>query len=244
MNPVALITGASRGIGRAAAELLAERGYRVMLNYHRSHGQALSLERELTASGADVQAFRADVADPRQVEAMVAACRRRFGRLDVLVNNAGVADMGLLTEVTDERWERLWHINVGGVFYTCRAALPLMIREKRGKIINISSLWGIAGASCEAAYSATKAAVIGLTKALAKEVGPSGIQVNCIAPGAVETDMNAGLDASALEALREETPLGRLGTPREIAAAIAFLASEEADFITGQVLSPNGGLVI
>lgn len=244
MNQVALITGASRGIGRTTAELLARRGYRVMINYHQSEEQALSLERELTASGADVRAFRADVSDPRQVEAMVEACRRRFGRLDVLVNNAGVADMGLLTEVTDERWERLWHINVGGVFYTCRAALPLMIREKRGKIINISSLWGIAGASCEAAYSATKAAVIGLTKALAKEVGPSGIQVNCIAPGAVETDMNAGLDASALEALREETPLGRLGTPREIAAAVAFLASEEADFITGQVLSPNGGLVI
>ncbi len=244
MNRIALITGASRGIGRAAAELLAERGYRLMLNYFRSEGSALELKQKLTAAGADAEIFQADVGDPRQAEAMAEACCKRFGRVDVLINNAGIADVGLLTEVTDERWDRLWRVNVGGVFYTCRAVLPRMIREKRGKIINLSSIWGIAGASCEAAYSATKAAVIGLTKALAKEVGPSGIQVNCIAPGAVETDMNAALDEAALRSLREETPLGRLGTPREIAAAIAFLASEESDFITGQVLSPNGGLVI
>ena len=244
MNRIALITGASRGIGRAAAELLAERGYRLMLNYFRSEGSALELKQKLTAAGADAEIFQADVGDPRQAEAMAEACCKRFGRVDVLINNAGIADVGRLTEVTDERWDRLWRVNVGGVFYTCRAVLPRMIREKRGKIINLSSIWGIAGASCEAAYSATKAAVIGLTKALAKEVGPSGIQVNCIAPGAVETDMNAALDEAALRSLREETPLGRLGTPREIAAAIAFLASEESDFITGQVLSPNGGLVI
>ena len=244
MNRIALITGASRGIGRAAAELLAERGYRLMLNYFRSEGSALELKQKLTAAGAGAEIFQADVGDPRQAEAMAEACCKRFGRVDVLINNAGIADVGLLTEVTDERWDRLWRVNVGGVFYTCRAVLPRMIREKRGKIINLSSIWGIAGASCEAAYSAAKAAVIGLTKALAKEVGPSGIQVNCIAPGAVETDMNAALDEAALRSLREETPLGRLGTPREIAAAIAFLASEESDFITGQVLSPNGGLVI
>ena len=244
MNRTALITGASRGIGRAAAELLAERGYRLMLNYFRSEGSVQELKQKLTAAGADAEIFQADVGDPRQAEAMAEACCKRFGRVDVLINNAGIADVGLLTEVTDERWDRLWRVNVGGVFYTCRAVLPGLIREKRGKIINLSSIWGIAGASCEAAYSATKAAVIGLTKALAKEVGPSGIQVNCIAPGAVETDMNAALDEAALRSLREETPLGRLGTPREIAAAIAFLASEESDFITGQVLSPNGGLVI
>ena len=244
MNRTALITGASRGIGRAAAELLAECGYRLMLNYFRSEGSVQELKQKLTAAGADAEIFQADVGDPRQAEAMAEACCKRFGRVDVLINNAGIADVGLLTEVTDERWDRLWRVNVGGVFYTCRAVLPGMIREKRGKIINLSSIWGIAGASCEAAYSATKAAVIGLTKALAKEVGPSGIQVNCIAPGAVETDMNAALDEAALRSLREETPLGRLGTPREIAAAIAFLASEESDFITGQVLSPNGGLVI
>ena len=244
MNRTALITGASRGIGRAAAELLAERGYRLMLNYFRSEGSVQELKQKLTAAGADAEIFQADVGDPRQAEAMAEACCKRFGRVDVLINNAGIADVGLLTEVTDERWDRLWRVNVGGVFYTCRAVLPGMIREKRGKIINLSSIWGIAGASCEAAYSATKAAVIGLTKALAKEVGPSGIQVNCIAPGAVETDMNAALDEAALRSLREETPLGPLGTPREIAAAIAFLASEESDFITGQVLSPNGGLVI
>lgn len=175
---------------------------------------------------------------------MAEACCKRFGRVDVLINNAGIADVGLLTEVTDERWDRLWRVNVGGVFYTCRAVLPGMIREKRGKIINLSSIWGSRVPPVRRAYSATKAAVIGLSQGLAKEVGPSGIQVNCIAPGAVETDMNAALDEAALRSLREETPLGRLGTPREIAAAIAFLASEESDFITGQVLSPNGGLVI
>ena len=244
MNRTALITGASRGIGRAAAELLAERGYRLMLNYFRSEGSVQELKQKLTAAGADAEIFQADVGDPRQAEAMAEACCKRFARVDVLINNAGIADVGLLTEVTDERWDRLWRVNVGGVFYTCRAVLPGMIREKRGKIINLSSIWGIAGASCEVHYSAAKSAVIGFTKALAKEVGPSGIQVNCIAPGAVETDMNAALDEAALRSLREETPLGRLGTPREIAAAIAFLASEESDFITGQVLSPNGGLVI
>ena len=151
MNRTALITGASRGIGRAAAELLAERGYRLMLNYFRSEGSVQELKQKLTAAGADAEIFQADVGDPRQAEAMAEACCKRFGRVDVLINNAGIADVGLLTEVTDERWDRLWRVNVGGVFYTCRAVLPGMIREKRGKIINLSSIWGIAGASCEAA---------------------------------------------------------------------------------------------
>ena len=234
-----IITGGAQGIGKAiASQLVAMGGRAVIVDINpvtgeetcRELGNAAFYAVDLADAGQVVRVFEQIIADEKHV--------------DVLINNAGIADVGLLTEVTDERWDRLWRVNVGGVFYTCRAVLPGMIREKRGKIINLSSIWGIAGASCEAAYSATKAAVIGLTKALAKEVGPSGIQVNCIAPGAVETDMNAALDEAALRSLREETPLGRLGTPREIAAAIAFLASEESDFITGQVLSPNGGLVI
>lgn len=175
---------------------------------------------------------------------MAEACCKRFGRVDVLINNAGIADVGLLTEVTDERWDRLWRVNVGGVFYTCRAVLPGMIREKRGKIINLSSIWGIAGASCEAAYSATKAAVIGLDQGIGQGGRPFRYPGQLHRPRGGGNRHERRPGRTALRSLREETPLGRLGTPREIAAAIAFLASEESDFITGQVLSPNGGLVI
>lgn len=239
-----LITGASRGIGRAAAELFAERGCRVLLNYHRSREAAEELERELTARGADVMAYGADVSDREQVERMAAACERRFGGADVLVCNAGIARQGLFTDLTPQEWREMMGVHVDGAFHCCRAVLPGMIRKKEGSIVLVSSIWGLTGASCEVAYSTAKAALIGMTKALAKEVGPSGIRVNCVAPGVVDTAMNAALDGETLASLREETPLGRLGTPREIAQAIAFLASPEASFITGQVLSPNGGFVI
>ena len=202
------------------------------------------LKQKLTAAGADAEIFQADVGDPRQAEAMAEACCKRFGRVDVLINNAGIADVGLLTEVTDERWDRLWRVNVGGVFYTCRAVLPGMIREKRGKIINLSSIWGIAGASCEAAYSATKAAVIGLTKALAKEVGPSGITVNCIAPGVIHTPMLDCFSQEELGQLVEQTPIGRLGRGEDVAALALFLASEQAEFITGQIICADGGFAL
>ena len=239
-----LITGASRGIGRAAAELFAERGCRVLLNYHRSREAAEELERELTARGADVMAYGADVSDREQVERMAAACERLFGGADVLVCNAGIARQGLFTDLTPQEWREMMGVHVDGAFHCCRAVLPGMIRKKEGSIVLVSSVWGLTGASCEVAYSTAKAALIGMTKALAKEVGPSGIRVNCVAPGVVDTAMNAALDGETLASLREETPLGRLGTPREIAQAIAFLASPEASFITGQVLSPNGGFVI
>lgn len=239
-----LITGASRGIGRAAAELFAERGYRVLLNYRRSKAAAEELERELAARGADVMAYGADVADRAQVEAMADACERRFGGVDVLVCNAGIARQGLFTDLTPEEWREMMGIHVDGAFHCCQAVLPGMIRKKEGSILLVSSIWGMTGASCEVAYSTAKAALIGMTKALAKEVGPSGIRVNCVAPGVVDTAMNAALDGETLASLREETPLGRLGTPLEIAQAIVFLASPEASFITGQVLSPNGGFVI
>lgn len=239
-----LITGASRGIGRAAAELFAERGCRVLLNYHRSREAAEELERELTARGADVMAYGADVSDREQVERMAAACERRFGGADVLVCNAGIARQGLFTDLTPQEWREMMGVHVDGAFHCCRAVLPGMIRKKEGSIVLVSSIWGLTGASCEVAYSTAKAALIGMTKALAKEVGPSGIRVNCVAPGVVDTAMNAALDGETLASLWEETPLGRLGTPREIAQTIAFLASPEASFITGQVLSPNGGFVI
>lgn len=243
-QPVVLITGGSRGIGREAARLFAARGYRVLIGYHRSREAAERLEGELTAAGADAMSYGVDVSVPAQVRGLIAACLSRFGRLDVLVNNAGLASQKLVTEVTDEEWNRLLAVNVSGAFYCCREALPAMLREHRGAIVNVSSMWGIAGASCEVAYSAAKAALIGLTRALAREVGPSGIRVNCVAPGAADTDMLASLTAEDRRALAEETPLGRIGTPEEMAHAICFLASEEASFITGQVLSPNGGLVI
>lgn len=238
----ALITGASRGIGRTAARILARDGFAVALNYFRSQSGAESLMREINDTyGMNIaNIYKADVSDRGQVEEMF----RAVGDVDVLVNNAGVAQQKLFTDITVEDWDRMLAVDVTGVFHCCQCALPPMIRRKRGKIINISSMWGQVGASCEVHYSAAKAAVIGLTKALAKEVGPSGIQVNCIAPGVVDTAMNAALDADTLCELCGETPLGRIGTTEDIAEAVAFLASGRSDFITGQVLGVNGGMVI
>jgi len=236
----ALITGASRGIGAAAARTLAAEGYSLVLNYHTGREEAESL----AASLPDASAVGADISDPAQAQALVREAERIYGKIDLLVNNAGVAQQKLFTELTEEDWDRLFDVDVKGVFLVCRAALPGMLRRHQGSIVNVSSIWGLTGASCEVHYSAAKAAVIGLTKALAKEVGPSGIRVNCVAPGVVETRMNAALGEEALSALREDTPLNMLGTPEDIAAAIAFLGGEKARFITGQVLSPNGGFVI
>lgn len=187
----------------------------MLLNYHRSREAAEELERELTARGADVMAYGADVSDREQVERMAAACERRFGGADVLVCNAGIARQGLFTDLTPQEWREMMGVHVDGAFHCCRGrSCPGMIRKKEGSIVLVSSVWGLTGASCEVAYSTAKAALIGMTKALAKEVGPSGIRVNCVAPGVVDTAMNAALDGETLASLREETPLGRLGTPR------------------------------
>ena len=229
-----LITGASRGIGAACARVFAKSGYDVIINYKNSKKEALELAEEIGA-----ETICADVSDSAQVAEMFKAA----GEVDVLVNNAGISGFYMLDAMSDDEWDRLIGVNLSGVFYCTRAVLPQMLRRKSGAIVNISSMWGICGASCETAYSASKAGVIGLTKALAKEVGPSGIRVNCIAPGAVDTDMNKKLGEDAIKELCEETPLGRLGKPEEVARAILFLADDEG-FITGQVLSPNGGLVI
>ena len=236
----ALITGASRGIGRATATRLAHDGFSVVINYFRSEKYALSLAEELTAQGACAETYMADVSDRGQVEKMF----QKYGNIDVLVNNAGIAQQKLFLDITGDDWDRMFGTDVKGVFNCCQCALPHMIHIKKGKIINISSMWGQAGASCEVHYSAAKAAVIGLTKALAKELGPSNIQVNCIAPGVIDTEMNRGFDKATVEELKSETPLCRLGTPEDIASAISFLASQDADFITGQVFGVNGGFII
>lgn len=244
MNGTVLITGASRGIGRACALAFAKEGFCIAANYCTHEKEALSLREEIRAAGAACEIFRADVADRAEVDSMVRGVSGAFGTVNVLVNNAGMAQQKLFTDITEEEWRRMFDVNVTGMFHCTQAVLPGMIQKKRGKIVNISSIWGISGASCEVHYSASKAAVIGFTKALAKEVGPSGIQVNCVAPGVVDTDMNAALDQGTREMLKEETPLGLLGTPEDIAQAVLFLAGDGAKFITGQVLSPNGGIVI
>ena len=239
-----LITGASRGIGAAAARVFASEGWNVALNYCRSRDQALSLAAELSAGGVEAVALEGDVSDPDQASALVEAAAS-MGSLDALVCCAGIAlPQQLLTDTTDRQWRQVMGVDLDGVFYTMRAACPHMVRRQRGSIVTVSSMWGITGGSCEAAYSAAKAGVIGLTKAMAKELGPSHIRVNCVAPGVIDTEMNGQLSQEIKDALAEETPLERLGTPEDVAQAVWFLASPAGDFFTGQVLSPNGGYLI
>lgn len=231
----ALITGAARGIGAATARALAADGWRVIVNYSKSRAEARALAAELGGV-----AVCADVADDAAVKAMIDAA----GRIDLLVNNAGVSYYGLLTDMTPEECRELLDVNIGGAVACCRYVLPQMISRKSGSIINVSSIWGLRGASCEVMYSASKAAIIGLTRALAKEVGPSGIRVNCVAPGAIETDMLSGFSVEDKAAIAQGTPLLRLGAPEDPAGLIAFLASDAAGFITGQVICSDGGLAL
>ena len=240
-----LITGASGGIGAAMAEAFARAGYGLVLHYHKGEDRARALAARLTENcSVPALPLCADLSDTAAVQAMFERAAEEFGFIDTLVNNAGIAEQKLFTDLTDEAWDRMIDVNLSGTFRTCRAALPEMIRKKQGTIINVSSMWGQVGASCEVAYSAAKAGVIGLTKALAKEVAPSGITVNCIAPGAIRTPMLDCFTEEDLAALAEETPVGRIGTPEDVAASAIFLASEGARFITGQVLGVNGGFVI
>lgn len=240
MNKTVLITGASRGIGAATALYFAQNNYRVALNYYRSQAAVETLAAKLKTQGADVLTVCGDVADPAQAEKTVKTVAEHFGRLDVLINNAGIAQQKLLTDITDEDYNRMLGVNLNGVFYCCRAAASYMLHEHSGSIVNVSSVWGVAGASMETHYSAAKAGVVGFTKALAKELGPSNIRVNCVAPGVIDTEMNANFSAEDLKALADETPLGRLGTAEEVAEAIYFFA-DRAAFVTGQVLGVDGG---
>ena len=232
MQKTALVTGSSRGIGAGIAQRLAADGWKVILHYNESEQQALALAVELNAP-----AFRADVTDPEQVDELF----RRAGPVDLLVCNAGVMDYNLFTDVTEDRWRHILGVNTDGVYRCCRRAIPHMVHKKAGRILIISSVWGVYGASCEVAYSASKAALIGLTKGLAKELGPSGIRVNCIAPGVIDTDMLAQFDFADRKALAEDTPLGRIGTVDDVAELAAFLASDKASFITGQIIGCDGG---
>ena len=240
----ALVTGGSRGIGAAVARLCARRGWGVAVGFNHGEAAAQTLAQELQTLGVPALAVRADVADAGQVDQMVDNVLEKFCQLDILVCSAGISHVGLISQIDEDQWRRLFAVNVDGVHHCCRAVLPHMLARKSGSIVTVSSMWGQVGASCEAAYSATKGAVIAYTKALAKELGPSNIRVNCVAPGVIDTEMNAHLSPEDLAALAEETPLSRIGTPEEVASAIAFLASDEASFLTGQVLAPNGGLVI
>lgn len=244
MSKTVLITGASKGIGAATAILFAEKGYNVILNYNSSAESALLLEHSLKDNGYSALAYSADVSKSNDVARMVNDVISRFGKIDVLINNAGIAQQKLFTDISDSDWDKMVSVNLTGTFNCCRAVVPYMVREKRGCIINTSSVWGMTGASCEVHYSAVKAGIIGLTKALAKELGPSGIRVNCVAPGVIGTRMNSGLSVEDLANLADETPLGRIGKTQEVAATSLFLASDDAEFITGQVISPNGGFVI
>lgn len=231
----ALITGSSRGIGAAIARQLASDGWEVNINYYKSAEKAQALANELSS-----RAFCADVSDSAAVSEMF----RELGPVDLLVCNAGIAWTGLLTDMTDAEWRRLFAVNVDGVFNCCREAIPHMVNAKSGCIINTASILGVAGGSCEAAYSATKGAVIALTRALAKELGPSGIRVNAVAPGAIDTDMLGNLNAEEKADIADASALCRLGRVEDIARTVSFLASENASFITGQILGADGGLVI
>lgn len=244
MSKVAVITGASGGIGAAVARKLAAQGCHVVLGYCRGEQRAKSLRQELWNAGYEAQVFGADITKPEEAKALIDFAVNEYNRLDILVNNAGISQIKLFTDITPEEWRQMFAANVDGIYNCCRAAVPHLVQQHSGTIINVSSIWGLCGASCEVHYSASKAAVIGFTQALAKELAPSGITVNCVAPGAIDTEMNAHLSAEERRALEEEIPLGRMGTPEEAAAAIAFLAGEGAAYFTGQVLSPNGGIVI
>ena len=242
MSKTVIVTGSSKGIGAATAILFAQKGYNVVINYNESYESASLLCRSLVSNGYSVITQKANVANKMEVDLMVKETLYKFGSVDVLINNAGVAYQGLITDTDEIDFDRIIDIDLKGVFNCCKSVTPVMVNQKSGTIINISSMWGQVGASCEVAYSAAKAGVIGLTKALAKELGPSGIRVNCIAPGVIDTEMNSNLDIADFAALADDTPLGRIGAAEEVASAIFYLA-DDASFVTGQVLNTDGGIL-
>lgn len=239
MAKTVFITGGSRGIGAECVRLFSENGYKVAFSYLNSEKEAKALCEKYGAI-----AYKADVADSCAITSAINEATKELGKIDVLINNAGVSQSCLFTDITDEMWKRMLDTNLSGAFYATRAVLPQMINRKCGVILNVSSMWGEVGASCEVHYSASKAGLIGMTKALAKELGPSGITVNAIAPGLIETDMNKGLSEEEVKAVVDETPLMRVGYPREVAEAALFLASESAAFITGEVMNVSGGYIM
>ena len=244
MKKTVVITGASKGIGAATAILFARKGYNVVLGYNDSYQLAKMLSSSLSSQGYNVVPIKVNVANKLETDILIKEAVYKFGSVDVLINNAGVAFNGLITDTEEFDSDNIFDVDLKGVFNCCKSVTPVMVNQKSGKIINISSMWGQVGASCEVAYSAAKAGVIGLTKALAKELAPSGITVNCIAPGLIDTSMNSNISVEDLNAFVEDIPLGRMGTAEDIAETALFLASEGADYITGQVLGVNGGYVM
>lgn len=241
MKKVALITGSSRGIGRACADALAHRGYAVCINYIERQDKAEELCRKLLDEGLEAMCFRADVSDRAAVHDMVQAVHMSLGEITLLVNNAGIARQSQFQDISEEYWRRIFDVNLNGAFNTIQEVLPGMLDRHSGCIVNISSIWGLHGASCEVAYSATKHAIVGLTRSLAQELAPTNIRVNCVAPGVINTDMVQVLGRETLDMLAADTPLRRLGRPEDIAETVAFLASDSASFITGQILCSDGG---
>lgn len=240
-----LITGASRGIGAECARTFAKNGYNVAINYFRSEKNALDLKAEINDGGGVAEIFKADVSDEKQVEEMISAVVKRFGKVNVLVANAGVAKSGVFSDMTQSDYDKIFDTNVRGVFNVVKGVLPHMYERESGSIVTISSIWGQTGGSCEVLYSMSKAAIIGMTKALAKEVAPMHIRVNSVSPGAIDTDMLSGMTDEEKEDFIMQTPLNRLGEPKDVADAVLFLADDDkSSFITGHVLSVNGGYFI
>ncbi len=240
MTKTVFVTGGARGIGKAISELFYENGYNVAVNYNNSIREAEELQKKLPG----ILILKGDVSNEDDVRGMIDDTIRHFGKIDVLINNAGLCISSLVTDITGEQWDELFNINVKGTFLCTKYAAKNMIHNHSGAIINISSIWGVSGASCESCYSASKGAVIAFTKALAKELGPSEIRVNCIAPGYIDTDMNKAISEDDRKAFAEETPLGRIGTPVEVAKTALFLASDDSSFITGQILGCDGGVIV
>ena len=244
MNKTVLVTGASGGIGSACARLFADKGYKVAVHCRKNKAAAEELTNELRSKGCEAVCVCADLSDDAQVKAMFSEIRNTLGDVEILINNAGVSQQKLFTDTTRADYDFLFGANLLSAINCSREALKSMIAAHSGSIVNVSSMWGISGASCEVLYSASKAALIGFTKALAKEAGPSNIRINCVAPGVVDTRMNANLSSEDIENLSDETPLCRIGKPEEIANAVAFLATQDASFVTGQILSVDGGFIV
>ncbi|MBR6756236.1 MAG: 3-oxoacyl-ACP reductase FabG [Peptococcaceae bacterium] len=241
---IVLVTGGAGGIGAAIVEKFALAGHPVVLQYFQSKEKAENIAAKLRKQNAQVLLVQADLRQQTEVERMVQEVETQWGKVGILINNAGIAQQKLFTDITAEEWHNMFAVHVDGAFYCTQAFLPAMISAKNGKIIFISSMWGQVGGSCEVHYSAAKGALQAMSQALAKELGPSGIRVNCVAPGFIQTAMNSQFDTETVNMLKEETPLGILGEAQDVADLVYFLASEEAKFITGQIIGCNGGLVI
>ncbi len=241
-NKTVVITGASKGIGAEIVRLLAMENYNIVLNYNKSENEAKQIQENLLKKNKKIEIFKADVSKREEAKKLINFALEKFKTIDVLINNAGISQTKLFTDISNEDWSKMLQTNLSSVFYCCQEVLPIMIHKKEGNIINISSIWGITGASCEVAYSAAKAGVNGLTKALAKEVGPSNIRVNAIAPGIIETEMNSHLTEQEKNEIKEEIPLNKIGKPSDIAKCVKWLI--EDTYTTGQIISINGGWYI